>query len=201
MIIEHRGKKPKVHPSAYVAPNAVVSGDVTIGANTCILYGATLSSEGGPLVVGDHCIVMENAVLRASEKYPLSVSDHVLVGPLSYLTGCCVDSHVFLAAGCRVYYGAHIKSGAEVRVNAVIHLKTVLEQDAVVPIGWVAVGNPAKILPPHEHDKIWAIQRPLDFPMAVCGLERKPPKELMEEMSHAYATLFGTHDTEKIVSQ
>jgi hypothetical protein len=60
--------------------------------------------------------------------------------------------------------------------------------DATVPIGWVAVGDPAAILPPDRHDAIWAIQEKLDFPKAVFGLERPPPGgSLMPELTRRYA--------------
>ena len=62
----------------------------------------------------------------------------------------------------------------EVRVNAVVHLKTVVPQEATVPIGWIAVGDPARILSPDQHDAIWAIQKPLDFPATAYGLNRSP---------------------------
>jgi hypothetical protein len=51
-----------------------------------------------------------------------------------------------------------------------VHLRTVLPEDAVVPLNWIAVGDPAQILPPERYDEIWAIQQPLDFPRYVFGV-------------------------------
>ena len=172
MILEHQGKRPTVHPTAYVAPNATLCGDVTVGAHARILFGAVLTGEGGSAEVGEHSIVMENAILRASKRHPLRVADHVLVGPQAYLTGCPVEEDVFLATGVRVFNGAVVKARAEVRINAVVHLKTVVPEGATVPIGWVAVGNPARILPAAEHDAIWEAQEPLNFSEFVFGLKR-----------------------------
>jgi hypothetical protein len=59
-----------------------------------------------------------------------------------------------------------------VRINAIVHIRTDLPAYATVPIGWVAVGDPAKILPPDQHDAIWAIQKALNFPKYVYGVER-----------------------------
>lgn len=81
MLIEHCGRNPTIHPTALVAVNAVVSGDVTIGPECRILFGAILTAEGGPITLGSHVIVMENAVLRATARHPLRIGDHVLVGP------------------------------------------------------------------------------------------------------------------------
>jgi carbonic anhydrase/acetyltransferase-like protein (isoleucine patch superfamily) len=60
----------------------------------------------------------------------------------------------------------------KVRINGVVHLQSRVAPGETVPIGWVAVGAPAQILPPDQHDKIWEIQEPLNFPLAVYGFDR-----------------------------
>jgi carbonic anhydrase/acetyltransferase-like protein (isoleucine patch superfamily) len=174
MLLEHRDKRPNIHESAYIAPTAVVCGDVTIGENSRVLFGAVLAAEGGPIEIGSHCVIMENAIIRGTRRHPARIGDHVLVGPQAYLTGCTVEDSAFLATRATVFNAAHIGTRAEVRINGVVHLRTVLPPDAVVPIGWVAVGDPAEILPPEAHEGIWAIQEPLNFPRTVFGLERPP---------------------------
>ncbi len=193
MLLEHRGRRPRIHESAYVAPNAVVCGDVTVGENCRVLFGAVLSAEGGPILLGSHCIIMENAVLRGTQRHPVRIGDHVLVGPRTYLTGCTIEANVFLATGTTVFNGARIGAGAEVRVNAVVHLKSVVAADTVVPIAWVAVGDPAELLPPQEHDRIWAIQEPLDFPREIFGLERSPSETFMQAMTERYSRALERH--------
>ena len=103
-------------------------------------------------MIGAECIVMEGAVLRGAPTFPLTLGDHVLVGPRAYLSGCTVEESVFLAAGSTVFNGARIGAGSEVRINGVVHIKTTLPPDTTVPIGWVAVGDPPRILPPDRHD-------------------------------------------------
>ena len=100
MLIEHRGKIPQIHPSAYVAPNAVVCGAVQVGANARILFGAVLTAEDGEIQVGDRTVVMENVLVR----------------------------------------------------GGIVHVNTVLPPGEIVPIGWVAVGDPASI--PHHGDHL-----------------------------------------------
>lgn len=65
MILEHKGKKPSIHPTAYIAPNATICGDVTIGANSRIMFGAQIIAENNSISIGENCIVLENAVLRS----------------------------------------------------------------------------------------------------------------------------------------
>jgi carbonic anhydrase/acetyltransferase-like protein (isoleucine patch superfamily) len=193
MRLEHRGRSPRIHESAYIAPNATICGDVTIGENSRVLFGAVLTAEGGPVEIGDECVIMENAVIRGTPRHPARLGDHVLVGPRSYLTGCVVEDNTFLATGSTVFNGAHLGSGAEVRINGVVHLKTVLPEGATVPIGWIAVGDPAEILPPEAHERTWALQEPLDFPGTVFGVERAAAETMMPEMLHRYTRALGSH--------
>ncbi len=197
MLIEHGGKTPRIHETAWIAPNATISGDVEIGANTRVLYGAVVTAEGGPIDIGEQCVIMENAVLRGTRKHPLHISDRVLVGPHAYLSGCSVDAECFLATGAAVFNGSRLGKRVEVRINGVVHLSTVLADDAVVPIGWVAVGDPAEVLPPDEHDAIWATQEPLDFPKQVFGVERGP--EMMAQVMARYTRALGEHRHDRII--
>lgn len=172
MIITHQGKTPQIHPSAYVAPNAVVCGDVRIGPGCRILFGAQLIAESGSITIGSECIVMENAVLRSSAEHALSIGNNCLIGPQAHVVGCTIEDQVFVATGASVFHAARLGQGSEVRINGVVHIKTHVAAGAHVPIGWVAVGDPAQILPPHEHEKIWEIQKTLNFPLTVYGFER-----------------------------
>ena len=202
MLLEHEGRRPRIHPTAYVAPSATLSGDVTIGPESRILFGAVLTAEGGPVMVGGYCVVMEQAVLRGTKEHPLRLGDHVLVGPHAHLTGCTVEDDVFVATGASVFNGARLGARSTVRINGVVHIKTVLSSDAVVPIGWVAVGDPARILPPDAHDDIWAIQGPLNFSKTVFGLDPAPPGQTnMPERMRRYARALGRHLRDRILDR
>jgi hypothetical protein len=143
MLIEHRGSRPRVAPTAYVAPTAVVCGDVRLDEDVRVLFGAVISAEGGPVEVGSSSIVMEQAVVRGREGHPTGIGSHLLVGP---------------------------------------H----------------AVGDPAEVLPPDDHERIWGIQRSLDFPRTVYGVERGRPEEMMASITRGYVELFGRHRDDRI---
>jgi carbonic anhydrase/acetyltransferase-like protein (isoleucine patch superfamily) len=195
MIVTHNGKSPRVDSSAYVAPNAVLCGDVTIGPRSRIMFGAQVIAEGGSIAIGAECIVMENAVLRATPRHNLSLGDNCVVGPNAHVAGCIVEKEVFIATGASVFHAAHIGTGSEVRINAVVHLRTRLAAGATVPIGWVAVGDPAQLFPPDQHDKIWAVQKPLDFPKTVYGIERADAD--MIKITRKMAEWLGSHATDR----
>jgi carbonic anhydrase/acetyltransferase-like protein (isoleucine patch superfamily) len=192
MLLEHDGATPVIDPTARVAPNATICGAVTIGPNCSIGFGAVLTAESGPIVLGANCVVMDTAVICGVRGKPVTIGDNVLVGPRAYLTGCTVAENVFLATGATVFNGARLGARAEVRINGIVHLRTVLPEDAVVPLNWIAVGDPARILPPNHHDEIWAIQEPLDFPRYVFGVDRPPLGEtFMPDVMPRYAAFLG----------
>ncbi len=199
---QHLGHTALIDPSAWVAPTAVLCGEVRIGPGCAICHGAVLDAGDGTIEFGRECVVMENAVIKASRRATVRIGDHVLVGPRAYLTGCRVEDEVFLAAGSTVFNLAIIGRRAEVRVNGVVHIRTRVPPDAIVPIGWVAVGDPAEILSPDKHERIWAIQQPLDFPRTVWGLDRPPPGEtIMPELTRRYAAALRRHVGDGLISQ
>ena len=196
MIVTHLGQSPRIDPNAYVAPNAVVCGDVSIGPDCRILFGAQIIAEGGSIEIGRECIVMENAVLRSGARHSLRIGNNCLIGPNAHLVGCRIEDEVFIATGAAIFHGAHLGKGSEIRVNAVVHLKTHLAAGAIVPIGWVAVGDPASILPAEEHERIWAIQQPLNFPLTVYGFEREEAD--MVKITRRLAANLASHREDEV---
>jgi carbonic anhydrase/acetyltransferase-like protein (isoleucine patch superfamily) len=190
MILEHRGARPTVDPSAYVAPTAVVCGDVHVGPGARILFGAVLTAEDGRVEVGRNCVVMENALVRGRDGHPARLGDDVLVGPHAHVNGCEVAAGCFIATGAALFPGARLGAGCEVRIHGVVHVNTVLVPGTVVPIGWIAAGDPARLFAPGRHEDLWDVQRDLDFPGTVYGVPRgTPPEELMRRQSE----FFGAH--------
>ncbi|WP_242087707.1 gamma carbonic anhydrase family protein [Microbacterium lacticum] len=192
MRFEHLGAEPRIHPGAVVAPTAVISGDVTIGDGCQVLHGAVLTAEGSPIVIGEHVIVMENALIRASAVHPVRIGSHVLVGPMASISGATIDDDVYLATGSRVVNGARIGVGSLVRMGAVVHLKTTLPPGTVVPLGWVAIGDPMQLLPAAEAEAISAAREELDFPGFVFGLERSAP-DYMAQLTERYGAALARH--------
>jgi gamma-carbonic anhydrase len=196
MLVEHRGALPQVDPSVYVAPNAVLCGDVRVGADARVLFGAVVTAEDGSVEIGARCVIMENALVRGRAAHPVRLGNDVLVGPHAHVNGADVGEGCFLATGCSLFPGSRLGAEAEVRVNGVVHVNTVLEDGALVPIGWVAVGDPARVLPPDEHDEIWKIQEGLDFPQTLYGVPRgTPARELMQKQ----ADWFAAHRDDRVV--
>jgi len=194
MLIEHRGASPRVAESAWIASTAVVSGAVTIGEGVRVLHGAVLTAEDGEISIGANCVVMEHALLRGRAGHPVRVGPSVLIGPHAHVNGSTVGDGAFIATGASLFPGSTVESGAEVRINAVVQVNTRVVAGAVVPIGWVAVGDPAQLFPAERHEEIWAVQRTLDFVGTVYGAE---PATGMDQIMAAQSEFYGAHRADR----
>lgn len=203
MIIKHLGNDPVIDSSSFIAPNAVVCGDVRIGKNVRVMFGAQIIAESSPVIIGDNCIILENAVIRGTNQHPVSIGNNCLIGPNAHLAGCTIEDNVFIATGASIFHGAILRTGSEVCINGVVHLKTELPQDTSVPINWIAVGTPARILPPDKHDEIWAIQKPLNFPLSVYGVDRPKTGEPnnMAEICKVMSDRLKSHMDNKVINK
>jgi carbonic anhydrase/acetyltransferase-like protein (isoleucine patch superfamily) len=191
MLIEHRGQRPVVPESAYVAPTAVLCGAVILGERVRVLHGAVLSAEDGEVRVGSDVVVMENAVVRGRARHPAVLGDFVLVGPHAHVNGATVEDEVFVATGASLFPGAVAGAGSELRINSVLQVNSVLPPGTVVPIGWIAVGAPrAQLFAPGQHDELWEVQKELDFPGTVYGVRRGTS---MREIMTRQTDFYGAH--------
>jgi carbonic anhydrase/acetyltransferase-like protein (isoleucine patch superfamily) len=176
-----------IDPSAWVAPTAVLTGEVTVGPGSRVLHGAVLNGDMGPVRLGSNVVVMENAVLRGRPRNPVKVGDAVLIGPHAHLNGTTVEDEVFIATGVSMFPGSRAGRGCELRINSVLHVNSWLEPWTVVPIGWIAAGRPAQLFSPDRHEDLWAVQEPLDFPGTVYGVARGTSmRDIMRQQSEAY---------------
>jgi carbonic anhydrase/acetyltransferase-like protein (isoleucine patch superfamily) len=160
----------RIDPTAWIAPTAVVSGDVTIGAGSRVFHGAVVTGDTGPVDIGSDVLVMENAVLRGRADHPLGIGNAGLVGPHAHLNGTTIEDEVFVATGVSMFAGSRAGARSELRINSVLHVNSTLPPETVVPIGWIAAGDPARLFSPERHDELWAVQEPLDLPGTMYGV-------------------------------
>lgn len=122
MITSSGTKAPKIHASAYVAPTATVSGDVTIGGGCAILHGAVITAEGAPITIGTDTIVMENAVIKASGgsamQFPTTIGDRCIIGAHSLIVGAELGEGAFIGTGAQIYNTIVIRAHEHVAPNA-----------------------------------------------------------------------------------
>jgi carbonic anhydrase/acetyltransferase-like protein (isoleucine patch superfamily) len=142
--------------------------------------------------------VMENALVRGRADHPVLIGDAVLVGPHAHVNGATVEDEVFIATGASLFPGSVAGAGAELRINSVLQVNSRLEPGAVLPIGWIAVGDPAQLFSPDRHEDLWEVQRGLDFPGTVYGVPRGTSmRDIMARQSEYY----GTHQEDRLVTE
>ena len=198
MILTHRGERPVVPASAYVAPSAVLCGAVTLGERARVLHGAILTAEDGGIWIGDDVVIMENALVRARSRHSVAVGNAVLIGPHAHVNGSTVEDEVFIATGASLFPGSVAGTGSELRINSVLHVNSKLSPETIVPIGWIAAGDPAELFSPDQHEALWRVQADLDFPNTVYGVPRGTP---MRTIMARQAEFYGAHRDDQIIDR
>jgi carbonic anhydrase/acetyltransferase-like protein (isoleucine patch superfamily) len=137
VIIEHRGLVPRIAASAFIAPTAVIIGDVEIGENSSVWFGAVLRAEGGRIRIGDCAAIEDNVVIHAGEGDTTILGAGVTIGHGAMLDGCTIGPKAQIGGNAVVLHDAHIGEGA------------ILASASLVPAGGrveahsFAIGTPA----------------------------------------------------------
>jgi carbonic anhydrase/acetyltransferase-like protein (isoleucine patch superfamily) len=139
MFISYKGKTPVVAPSAFVAPTAVLIGDVEIGANSSVWFGAVLRGDNGPIRVGERTSIQDNAVVHVSEGSKTVLGNDVTVGHSASMEDCTIDDGALVGTNAVVLNGAYV--GKRVLVAA----GSVVGSNAHIPEGVLVAGAPAEI--------------------------------------------------------
>jgi carbonic anhydrase/acetyltransferase-like protein (isoleucine patch superfamily) len=139
-IYELDGVAPRVDPTAFVHPDAVVIGDVTIGPESTVWASAVLRGDFGTITIGARSSIQDGTVIHAGPGFPTIVGDGCVVGHLTHLEGCRLEDDSLAGSCSVVLHHAVIGSGATVAANAVV------PNNMIVPPGALAVGIPAKIM-------------------------------------------------------
>jgi carbonic anhydrase/acetyltransferase-like protein (isoleucine patch superfamily) len=144
MIIEYRGKRPKVAASAFIAPTAVIIGDVEIGEEASIWFGTIVRGDNGPITIGARANVQDNAVVHVSEGAATVIEDDVTIGHCAVLEDCTIGR------GSLIGSNAVVLNGARIGESALIAAGSVVAANAQIPARVVAAGAPAVVKKPLE---------------------------------------------------
>ncbi|MGD9797533.1 MAG: gamma carbonic anhydrase family protein [Acidimicrobiia bacterium] len=131
--------EPDIHPDAFVHPDAVLIGDVTIGAESTVWPGAVLRGDNGRIVIGARTSIQDGSVIHCIPTRPTEVGDGCVVGHLVHLEGSTVE------ADCLVGNGSILLHGVVVRTGALVGSAAMLPDGMEVPSGTMALGVPARI--------------------------------------------------------
>lgn len=130
----------EITSESWVASNATIQGDVTLNSQANIWFGAVLRGDEAPITIGAGTNVQDNAVIHVSKDFPVVLGKHVTVGHGAILHGCTIDDNTLIGMGAIVLDGAHIGS------NCLIGAGALITEGTVIPDGYVAFGNPARLI-------------------------------------------------------
>jgi carbonic anhydrase/acetyltransferase-like protein (isoleucine patch superfamily) len=133
------GLQPDIDSSAFVHPDAVIIGAVTLGPQASVWPGAVLRGDNGEIRIGARSSVQDNSVLHCTPAEHTIVGDDCVIGHLVHLEGCTLEHHVLVGNMAQVLHRVVVRSGAVIAANSVVLYGT------EVPAGALAVGSPATI--------------------------------------------------------
>ena len=132
---------PQIHPDAYVHPDAVVIGDVRIGAQSSIWPGAVLRADFGQIIIGERTSIQDGTILHTTHEWSTVIGDDCVVGHNAHLEGCTVENRCLVGSGSVVLNRAIIGAGSLVGATALV------PEGLHVPEDCLALGNPARPKP------------------------------------------------------
>lgn len=132
-------QEPEIAGDAFIHPDAVIIGSVTIGPGSSVWPGAVLRGDEGEIRIGAATSVQDNSVLHTTPDDPTVVGDRCVIGHLVHLEACIVEDDVLIGNGSIVLHRALVRSWSIVAANSVVL------NDIVVPSGAIAAGSPASI--------------------------------------------------------
>ena len=139
MEFELGGRRPRVHSDAYIAPTAVLIGDVEIRAGASVWFGAVLRGDESTITVGEGANVQDNAVIHCAEDLPTVIEKDASVGHSALLEGCVVEQGAVVGMGATMLQRSRLGQGAMLAAGAV------LQEGHHVPAHHMAAGVPATV--------------------------------------------------------
>ena len=152
IILPYRGKTPEIDPTAFIAPTAVVIGDVKIGAGSSVWFGAVVRGDFQPIVIGKNTNIQENTTIHVMHDVPVHIGDNVLIGHNAVVHCNAIGSNTLIGMG------SILMGYSEIGENVVMGAGTFLPQYKKIPSNSLVSGNPAEIVRALRDDEIEALQ-------------------------------------------
>lgn len=138
-LFPYKGLMPTVHESCFIAPNAAVTGDTHIGANSSVWFNASLRGDVMPIRIGEGTNVQDNAVIHVTQgKFGTNIGNHVTIGHGAIIHACTIGDYALVGMGAIVLDGAVVEPGAFVAAGAIV------TPGKTVPGGYMWMGAPGK---------------------------------------------------------
>jgi carbonic anhydrase/acetyltransferase-like protein (isoleucine patch superfamily) len=129
-----------IHPTAFIAPSAVVLGDVTLGEESSVWYTSVLRGDMAPIIIGARTNIQDGTIVHVDEGFPCTIGARVGVGHRAILHGCTVEEDCLIGMGSILLNGVHIGTGSVVAAGALV------PEGMRVPPGSLVMGVPGRIV-------------------------------------------------------
>ncbi|MEY2684162.1 MAG: hypothetical protein RJA09_1306, partial [Pseudomonadota bacterium] len=146
-------KSPQIHPTAFVADSAQVIGDVVMGENSSIWFGAIARGDTETLTIGAGSNIQDASVLHADHGYPLTIGERVTVGHQVMLHGCTIGDESLIGIG------AVVLNGAQIGKNCLVGAGSLVTEGKVFPDGSMILGSPARVVRQLTPEQIEGLRR------------------------------------------
>jgi carbonic anhydrase/acetyltransferase-like protein (isoleucine patch superfamily) len=153
MIMPFKGKLPRIDPTAFVAENATIIGDVEIGAGSNIWFYSLVRGDQNYIRIGSNCSIQDASILHVENELPLVIEDGVAFGHRVIAHACTIRR------GSLIGIGAIVLNGAEIGEESIVGAGAVVTPNTIIPPRTLALGNPAKPVRPLEEKDFELIQR------------------------------------------
>lgn len=140
MLIEYEGITPKVHASVFVAPGAMLIGDVTIGEESSVWFNCVLRGDLEPIRIGCRTNIQDGAIIHMDREIPCLIGDDVTIGHGAILHSCTIGNEALIGMG------AILLTGSVIGERAIVAAGALVREGQEIPPGALAMGVPAKIL-------------------------------------------------------
>ncbi|WP_409433847.1 gamma carbonic anhydrase family protein [Litorimonas sp. RW-G-Af-16] len=131
---------PDIDPTAWVAPNAQVMGNVKLAEQSSVWFGAVLRGDNDLISVGARSNVQDNSVLHTDPGMPLDIGEDVIIGHQVMLHGCTIGNNTLIGIG------ATVLNGAKIGKNCLIGAHALITEGKEIPDGSMVVGAPGKVI-------------------------------------------------------
>jgi carbonic anhydrase/acetyltransferase-like protein (isoleucine patch superfamily) len=139
LILPYQGKMPKIHPTAFIAENAVIIGDVEIGAYSNIWYNCVIRGDVNHIRIGERTNIQDGTIVHVTRvTSPTLIGSGITIGHLALLHACTLEDNCFIGMGAKVLDDAVVESHAMLAAGALLTPKK------RIPSGQLWAGNPAK---------------------------------------------------------
>ena len=129
---------PRLHPSAFVVPGATVVGDVSLGEESSVWYGAVLRGDINRIVVGPQSNIQDCAVLHLADDFPVILGERVTIGHSAVVHACTIDDEALVGMG------AIVLDGSEIGARSIIGANALVTRGTIIPPGSLVLGSPGK---------------------------------------------------------